>query len=103
MTVFKATRKPVTIEVLLWDGANLSQVENFTGSKLENIDRGNFISHKSNDFVSFNCITQKLFIRTLEGEMKVSTGDYIIKDVQGEFYPCKPDIFELTYDFYKEE
>lgn len=37
-------------------------------------------------------------IRTLEGIMEASPGDYIIKGVKGEFYPCKPDIFELTYE-----
>lgn len=37
-------------------------------------------------------------IETLEGDMTVSHGDYIIKGVQGEFYPCKPDIFEATYE-----
>ena len=36
-------------------------------------------------------------IKTLEGEMKVNTGDFIIKGVKGEFYPCKPDIFQQTY------
>ncbi|MFD4830124.1 hypothetical protein ACFWPV_09755 [Streptomyces uncialis] len=38
-----------------------------------------------------------LVIRTLEGDMKVSPGDYVIRGVQGEFYPCKPDIFAATY------
>lgn len=37
-------------------------------------------------------------IITLEGEMKASKGDWIIKGVKGEFYPCKPDIFEATYE-----
>ena len=37
-------------------------------------------------------------ILTLEGDMKASFGDYIIKGVNGEFYPCKPDIFEKTYE-----
>ena len=37
-------------------------------------------------------------IPTLEGEMTASMGDYIIKGIQGEFYPCKPDIFEKTYE-----
>ena len=37
-------------------------------------------------------------IKTLEGVMRASIDDYIIKGVQGEFYPCKPDIFHLTYD-----
>lgn len=38
------------------------------------------------------------FINTLEGNMIVRPGDWIIKGVQGEFYPCKPDIFEATYE-----
>lgn len=39
-----------------------------------------------------------LVIATLEGRMIANLGDYIIKGVRGEFYPCKPDIFEATYD-----
>lgn len=39
-----------------------------------------------------------LVIKTLEGEYPVSIGDYVIKGIKGEFYPCKPDIFELTYE-----
>lgn len=39
-----------------------------------------------------------LIIPTLEGDMLVSVGDWIIKGVNGEFYPCKPDIFEKTYE-----
>lgn len=38
------------------------------------------------------------FIKTLEGEMKVNDGDWIIQGVKGELYPCKPDIFEATYE-----
>ena len=37
-------------------------------------------------------------IHTLEGEMRADIGDWIIKGVKGEFYPCKPDIFEATYE-----
>lgn len=37
-------------------------------------------------------------IKTLEGEMRAEAGDYVIKGVKGELYPCKPDIFELTYE-----
>lgn len=40
----------------------------------------------------------QVWIETLEGIMKAQTGDYIIKGVKGEFYPCKPDIFALTYE-----
>ena len=39
-----------------------------------------------------------IFINTLEGEMRAECGDWIIKGVKGEFYPCKPDVFEKTYD-----
>ena len=39
-----------------------------------------------------------LMIHTLEGDMRVSAGDWIIRGVQGEFYPCKPDIFKATYE-----
>lgn len=42
-------------------------------------------------------------IHTLEGTMQASYGDYIIKGVQGEFYPCKPDIFEQTYEEVEDE
>jgi len=41
---------------------------------------------------------QGLLIGTLEGDMRATPGDFIIKGVQGEFYPCKPDIFEATYE-----
>ena len=39
-----------------------------------------------------------LFVKTLEGDMRISDGDYIIKGINGEFYPCKPDIFLKTYE-----
>ncbi|PRB69504.1 hypothetical protein [Arthrobacter sp. MYb213] len=40
----------------------------------------------------------RMLIHTLEGTMKAEVGDWIIRGVQGEFYPCKPDIFEATYE-----
>jgi hypothetical protein len=43
-------------------------------------------------------IDGKHYVETLEGPLVVSPGDYIIRGVKGEFYPCKPDIFEATYD-----
>ena len=39
-----------------------------------------------------------LYIETLEGTMQANPGDYIIRGVKGEYYPCKPDIFEATYE-----
>ena len=50
------------------------------------------------DQLIFDCSDNEYKIATLEGEMTVSYGDYIIKGVDGEFYPCKPTIFEKTYD-----
>jgi hypothetical protein len=57
------------------------------------------------NFVTCNCSygfaddgSPQLGIQTLEGVMVANLGDYIIKGVQGEFYPCKPDIFEQTYE-----
>lgn len=43
-------------------------------------------------------VSDGLIIKTLEGNMKASIGDWIIKGVNGEFYPCKPDIFKKTYE-----
>ena len=81
MTIIKATKKPVTVEAVLWDGGNTNEIYDFT-----------------EDCAGYNC-DGKMSITTLEGEMIAEVGDYIIKGVQGEFYPCKPDVFELTYDF----
>ena len=41
---------------------------------------------------------EKVYIQTLEGKMEISERDYIIKGIKGEYYPCKPDIFEETYE-----
>lgn len=79
----KATKKPVTIECVKWDGENLEEVKNFCGTS--------YIGGGKDD-------DKKLVISTLEGDMLASVGDFIIKGVKGEFYPCKPDIFEKTYD-----
>ena len=43
-------------------------------------------------------MSQSLIVNTLEGKMHVDEGDFIIKGVHGEFYPCKPDIFKETYE-----
>ena len=79
----KATKKPVTVECVKWDGENLEEIKNFCGPS--------YIGGGKDD-------DKKLVISTLEGDMLASVGDFIIKGVKGEFYPCKPDIFEQTYD-----
>ena len=86
----KYRKKPVAIEA--W---------HFTK---KNFSKGipHFIKHASNKPVTlYSQYGGEVIggeIKTLEGEMKVSENDYIIKGVNGEFYPCKPDIFEKTYD-----
>mgnify|MGYP000347870356 CR=1 FL=1 len=93
--ILKATKKPVTIECIEWTGENLKEVLEFTG-KTERFNEWfssfeEFESYVKNDGDIF-----KIF--TLEGVMKASVGDYIIRGVNGENYPCKPDIFHKTYD-----
>lgn len=89
----KFRKKPVEIEAIQYDNLNKEEVEKFVGCKLRSVidsyhyDQGLPIPP-----------TRFLYINTLEGEMRVDPGDYVIRGVKGEFYPCKPDIFEATYD-----
>jgi len=75
-------KKPVTIEAIFWSGDNLPQVMQFMGPDL---------SGKLTDEGGIQ-------IRTLEGTMTANEGDWIIRGVKGELYPCKPDIFDATYE-----
>ena len=81
----KFRKKPVVIDAVQWTGTNFDEIYGFTkGSK-----RVVFISAvNEND----------LIVVTLEGDMTANVGDWIIKGVKGEVYPCKPDIFEKTYE-----
>lgn len=83
-------KKPVVIEAFCW-----------TGDEHQSEDPEWICEAIKNGLVYFtdNSTEQvKLHIRTLEGDMTADLGDYIIKGVKGEIYPCKPDIFELTYE-----
>lgn len=82
----KATMKKVTIECLKWNGVNFADIEAFCGKGVARIAP----CMQTGD--------NELFIKTLEGAHMARVGDYIIKGVKGEFYPCKPDIFAQTYD-----
>ena len=73
-------KKPVVIEALQLSLFNSEEVEEFVGGDLGIHPEGGLV------------------IATLEGAMRASIGDWIIKGVNGEFYPCKPDIFEKTYE-----
>ena len=78
----KYRKKPVIIEAVIWTGNNIDEVKELAKNAVEHII-----------FVNNN-----LYIETLEGNMNASVGDYIIKGIAGEFYPCKPDIFKQTYE-----
>ena len=90
--IIKATKKPVTIEAVKWDGENSEEIIAFCGDSA-------FTAVESQ---MGQTETEELYIKTLEGNHHASIGDYIIKGVKGEFYPCKPDIFENTYDIVDE-
>lgn len=77
--VCKLRKKPVVIEGVRYTGTNFEEIEKFVGGDAE-FRNG------------------ELIVATLEGPLHASTGDWILKGVKGEFYPCKPDILEATYD-----
>ena len=83
-------KKPVVIEAIQFDGTNGADI--MAAVKLS----------------GRNCTMQEhgtpaLVISTLEGVMQANVGDYVIKGVQGKFYPCKPDIFAQTYEVVEEQ
>jgi hypothetical protein len=82
-------KKPLVISAVQWTGFNYTEVEQFMGEKTgEGIYAGPGGPYE---------VPIKVIV-TLEGAMNCSPGDWIIKGVKGEFYPCKPDIFEATYE-----
>lgn len=91
----KYRKKPVVIEAVQWTGENLREVLAFTGKHprfhewFRDFDA--YSEHVAKDRNVFK-------ILTLEGTMEASPGDWIIKGVAGEFYPCRPDIFAATYE-----
>lgn len=90
----KYRKKPVEIEALAWDGKNHRDMFNFLGGA----DSEPLRISGENFYIDHGKVEGGLMIKTLEGEHKATVGDYIIKGVNGEFYPCKPDIFKKTYD-----
>ena len=81
----KYRKKPVVIDAVQWDGIP-ETANRFLGDRYG---------------IDWRYVTAKslvIEIPTLEGEMFCNVGDWMIKGVKGEFYPCKPDIFDLTYE-----
>ena len=94
----KYRKKPVVIEAIEFEGDHDNCLECYmfvNGINERTLD----VIRQAHDHVFEH---GGLVIETLEGTMKASFGDYIIKGVNGEFYPCKPDIFEKTYELVKE-
>lgn len=73
-------KKPVVITAIQYTGKNINEILKFTDS---------------NAYIDLD---GNLMIKTLEGEYAARIGDYIIRGIKGEFYPCKPDIFYNTYE-----
>lgn len=91
----KYVKKPVVVEAIQWDGENLVAVLWFMGQEV------NLNCPAAHDaFEHYRNIVDRdgLIIKNLEGQHIASIGDFIIKGVKGEFYPCKSDIFEQTYE-----
>lgn len=84
----KYRKKPVVVEAIqYWGSLNYKEICDFVG-------RGLVMEYMYTD--------QSLLISTLKGELTANKGDFIIKGIQGEFYPLPPDVFEETYDFVEE-
>lgn len=90
----KYRKKPVVVEAIRWTGSNLEEIRNFVGNDLIE----NYIEHFDIERALIKQTLVGIAINTLEGTKMVNYGDYIIKGVQGELYPCKPDIFLKTYE-----
>jgi hypothetical protein len=86
----KYRKKPVVIEALRWDGS----VENATLIINWILDGGGTARYDDRE----DAWDSRINIETIEGTMSLMRGNWAIKGVQGEFYPCKEDIFEATYE-----
>ena len=84
-------KKPVVIEAVKWTGSNLEEIIKLTGL---HSSAKKWSWEEYEEIVAANGL--KIF--TLEGPLNAAIGDMIIKGVSDEFYPCKPDIFNATYE-----
>lgn len=98
--IIKARKKPVVIEAVQLKESydSIRECLSFLGQIYEEYTETS-INNRIAEVKQDNGID----ILTLEGKHHASFGDYIIKDVKGEFYPCKPDIFKKTYEILKED
>lgn len=91
----KYRKKPVVIEAFKYDGNLMGSDGKYYVPEwaIKALEDGILVFGSYSD--SPPC---ELFINTLEGQMHAEVGDYVIRGIKGEFYPCKPDIFEQTYE-----
>lgn len=105
----KVRKKPVEVEAVRFNGGSLS-AENTpfqqiyeTGTAFDEFPDWLKEASKNKKILTNMPYNWKIGIETLEGIMWAESGDYIIKGIKNELYPCKPDVFELTYDVLEEE
>lgn len=97
----KYRKKPVVIDAVQWTGVNKREMFDFlTNGNCpdEYITTAFPVIIAENFYIDHLKVLGGLIIKTLEGEHLANIGDYIIRGVHGEFYPCKPDIFRKTYE-----
>ena len=94
----KYVKKPIPIEAVQWLGFNQVEIREFTKDQVK------FVSHWVPVGHTVTMTEEKvdLYVHTLEGEMHANIGDYIIKGIHGEFYPCAEMIFNESYEEYVE-
>ena len=92
----KYRKKPIVVEAVPWTGHNFREIFDF----LTNNQKLDSCIYNDGDTFRFDYdgTAVQLYVKTLEGTVLASFGDYIIKGVNGEFYPCKPDVFEKSYE-----
>lgn len=91
----KYRKKPVVIEAIRWTGDNLQEVIGFTGKHQR---WGEWFQSWEEYEARVKADGGIFKIITLEGSMEASPGDWIIRGVKGEYYPCKNEIFTMTYE-----
>lgn len=91
----KFRKKPVVIEAVQYNGDNQNEIFDWIKSIKINEDC-NVFAKITTDMEGFEI--DGLGIETLEGELNVSIGDWIIRGVMNELYPCKPDVFVISYE-----
>lgn len=91
MSIKTYRKKPIEIEAIKYDGKNADDCIKF-------IESGLVICWKKKVDFPISKPEIRVMIETLEGVMHARPGDYIIRGVNGEYYPCKPDIFAKTYE-----